>query len=292
MASDRYRALATAAAQHGDIDGTLKMTLKSYANVPDGQEMKLDKLDDGRIQLTRTDQQSGKVTQQVIATPDQILSYASKGAFPSFDQLVVASAADRAQIKKPKGVVPGYKPKDMNAVDESMGTETDNGSKAELQKQASSLGLSADETTSQVGELKSMAVQLRAPGVNANMNNGDALKTVMELTRPGDKKFTYTKTDAGDAVKVKLSNGATVTIPDELMPRLAKLRAAYVAAAAKTAEANKASAARTQQNVDAFTKAIAVPPANPQAIADRKSQYVNARRGYALPVGEDLNQGP
>jgi hypothetical protein len=97
--SSRYQAIASAAAEKGDVDGFLKAILKVYSAIPDGKDMKLIKRPDGSVVYRFTDVRSGKVSDQGIATPDQILAYASRGRLTSFDSLIASASGQHAGAK-------------------------------------------------------------------------------------------------------------------------------------------------------------------------------------------------
>lgn len=86
--SSRYQALAQVAAQNGDVDGTVKALAKAHSNIPDGKDLKVMKRQDGSLAYSMVDTQTGKTVEQNIATPDQILAFASRGGIQSFDEFL------------------------------------------------------------------------------------------------------------------------------------------------------------------------------------------------------------
>lgn len=125
--SDRYKALSVAAAENGDVDGTIKAIMKAHANIPDGQDMKLKKNADGSVAYTFVDTQSGKTIEKGVATPEQILQFATRGASMSFDDLIVRAGGQRTAPAKPEGPRKVEdRSKAMEVVDEGMkGIELD-----------------------------------------------------------------------------------------------------------------------------------------------------------------------
>lgn len=86
--ASRYQALAKVAAENGDVDGTVKAMLKAHANIPDGKDLKVTKTQDGKLAYSMVDSQTGKVVEQNIATPDEVLAFASRGGIQSFDEFL------------------------------------------------------------------------------------------------------------------------------------------------------------------------------------------------------------
>jgi len=242
--SDRYKAMSAAAAEHGDVDGAMKMALRAHANVPDGKDMKLEKMEDGKIKYSMTDVQTGKVVEQTIATPEQILEFASKGSMHTFDDLLVRSSADRSQIKKAgKTGSPTLKASDRKLVDEAITTAFDD------LPEPTKTALDKD----QASNIKGTAFQMQA--ANAGASPADALRATMEMTQvdpanPESRKFT-TVGPVDGGVKFKLSNGQTMVVPDEMIPRLKAQRDANAKAAKTKLEKAKASGDRASSTMDA-----------------------------------------
>jgi hypothetical protein len=100
LASQRYAAIAAAAAEHGDVDGAAKAAMKAYANIPDGKDLKITKAPDGRLQYSMIDEKTGKTIQQGIATPQQLAAAAMGVATKGFDQFLLAAAGERAAASR------------------------------------------------------------------------------------------------------------------------------------------------------------------------------------------------
>lgn len=277
--SDRYKAMSAAAAEHGDVDGAIKMALRAHANVPDGKDMKLEPDGDGKIKYSMTDVQTGKVIEQQVATPEQILEFASKGSMHTFDDLLVRSSADRAQAgKKDKKGTAGYKAKDRETADTAV-----DASVSDLPDQGESI-------KDQKPEIKGTAFQLQA--ANQGISKNDALRATMEMTQvdeAGLKKPSFAalpdkqQDPKSGAVKFQLSNGQVVSVPEELIPRLAKQRNANVAALTKKLEGAKASAGRTSENIDAAKTAL-----TPDTTAISSSPAMRSIRDKVKAIGEAL----
>lgn len=96
MMHNRFRGIASAAAEGGKPDEAAMAMLKAYAYVPDGAEVELQKTKSGRYAFQYTDQKTGKVVARGLKTPEEILSMATRGGIPSFEELIAAAAGDPA----------------------------------------------------------------------------------------------------------------------------------------------------------------------------------------------------
>ncbi len=117
LASQRYAAIAVAAAEHGDIDGAAKAAMKAYANIPDGKDFKLAKTPDGRLSYSFTDEKTGKVINQGIASPQQLAAAAMGVATKGFDTFLFDAAGQRHAAKGAVGGEKGGPPKPTEAAD-------------------------------------------------------------------------------------------------------------------------------------------------------------------------------
>ena len=81
VASSRYAALAAAAMKGGHVDEGMKLAMKAYANVPDGNDMKLYRGKDGSIGWEAKDKDGNPIAGG-IATPDEIGTAAARLATP------------------------------------------------------------------------------------------------------------------------------------------------------------------------------------------------------------------
>jgi hypothetical protein len=93
----QYSAIAKAAVADGDIDAATKAAVKAYDSVPDGQGMKVRKLDNGRYQIDITDEATGKTISKPVLTPQEIGGWAMKVSPGSFDQFIMDAAGQRKQ---------------------------------------------------------------------------------------------------------------------------------------------------------------------------------------------------
>lgn len=93
----QYSSIAKAAVADGDIDAATKAAVKAYSSVPDGQDMKVSKMKDGRYQITITDEATGKTVSKPVLTPQEIGGWAMKVSPGSFDQFIMDAAGQRKQ---------------------------------------------------------------------------------------------------------------------------------------------------------------------------------------------------
>jgi hypothetical protein len=91
-ASSRYAALATVAAQKGDLDTATHAAMKAYANIPDGKIFQVQRTPDGKLSYTMTDMSTGKVTMQGIEPPDKLAAAAMDLGRGDFDKTLLAAA--------------------------------------------------------------------------------------------------------------------------------------------------------------------------------------------------------
>lgn len=100
--SNKWRAMSRAAAENGDLNGTIKALVRSYENIPDGMDINVVKQGD-KLGFEFKDAQSGKTMRKFVASPDEILNAATHGTLPSFEDLIVQSAGRRYQASQGRG---------------------------------------------------------------------------------------------------------------------------------------------------------------------------------------------
>jgi hypothetical protein len=87
QAATRYAAITAAASETGDVDATMKAALKAYAQVPDGNDMKMSKTKDGHVNWEVTGPDGKKITGG-LATPEEIgataMGLATPGGFENY----------------------------------------------------------------------------------------------------------------------------------------------------------------------------------------------------------------
>lgn len=249
--SGRYQAIAAAAAEKGDIDGAMNAMLKAHANIPDGKDMKLVKRGDGSVAYSFVDTQSGKTIEKGVATPDQILQFATKGAQRNMDEFIAQASGERAGTKGKPAKEPGVpKLTDRDKANEAITTAAE--------------GAKIDPDLAD--PIKHIAAQIH--GQN-DVSAKDALTLAGALGEAGDLKPQAT------------AGGYTITTPDHREIKLSKdafqnlnllrvkAKAKLDAAAKAKAEADKRAGVRTAletERTNAGQAGVAERSAQEQAI--------------------------
>ena len=102
-ASQRYAAIAKAALDEGEVSAATKAMMKSYANIPDGNDMKLWVGKDGQIGYSVTGE-DGKTVDKGIISPDKLGATALNIASgKGFEQRLVAAAGERYNARSAVG---------------------------------------------------------------------------------------------------------------------------------------------------------------------------------------------
>lgn len=233
VASQRYAAIAAAAAEHGDIDGAAKAAMKAYANIPDGKDLKIVKTPKG-LQYSFTDEQTGKVVSQGIASPQELAAAAMGVATKGFDQMLVAAAGERAAGKSATGnksgggaAREGDKEKALSALDNAY----DKAFPAKDDKPA----LAPEEERAIKGNA------YRIYSANPGLTHGEAIDITQRLMSPNAKKpeeagFVAKKLEDGEGYAVKVGKGATIRVSEDDFDNMASARAEKIAALKKTKE--------------------------------------------------------
>lgn len=232
IASQRYAAIAHAAAEQGDIDGAAKAAMRAYANIPDGKDLKITRAKDGQLAYSFVDEQTGKTISKGIASPQQLASAAMGVASQGFDQFLLDAAGQRAAGgKKPAvgGKQSSMKQSDLKSLRESVDgtiddfvtTKTEGGAKFE---------------PAQVQALKNSAFHIARENPNLTPSEAfEAARTIITSSgeqKPGNQPFEIEKTE----------NGNRITFGDtgrEIMMSDAELRPIMVLRGKRLQEANK-----------------------------------------------------
>lgn len=105
-ASQRYAAIAAKAAEGGNIDLATKAALKAYQNVPDGNDMHMERNEDGTLTYAMTGPK-GETIRQGIATPQQLAASAMGMASGGFDKALLSAAGAHEAAQGSGGAVGG-----------------------------------------------------------------------------------------------------------------------------------------------------------------------------------------
>jgi hypothetical protein len=84
---NRYRSLAAAAADGGDPQGALRLSMMADEFVPNGHSHELVPFKNGRLGIKYVDDASGEVKRRMVMTPQEMTVFISKGGL-SFDDLM------------------------------------------------------------------------------------------------------------------------------------------------------------------------------------------------------------
>lgn len=221
LAAQRYAAIASAAAENGNVDAAARYAMKSYANVPDGKDLKVTKDAKGRLSYSIVDERSGKTITQGIATPEELAGAAQGMASNGFDQFLLTAAGERAGTSKgKKGAVgsDGGSVRSRQASEESI-----DGAWSKFEA-----GEGAPKIPSQ-DKKEFTAIANRLFRSNDQMTSDEALNAVMRLATPNPKNpgavdYELKRAEGGGAT-VTFKNGASVNLDPESFQRVMFLRA-------------------------------------------------------------------
>jgi hypothetical protein len=323
MVSDRYKALAKVAAEHGDVTGTVKNTLRSYANIPTGDDLSITQTPDGKnIQAEFTDQQTGKRMQKIIMTPDQMLQWATKGGVQDFDSLLARSAGGRAELAA--RAARGDKDQaHSEKVENTAYTREQNAAKLKVQQdavaekaRANDIKASADKTLKpsdektlleQTEELTSALPKEQQPqgkdigsiALTMRANNGgkgyaDNFNATREITQvdpanPSARSFDFSVDQKTGKVTFDTKAGK-FTVPADLAKRMSAMRAANMATAQAVLDKAKGSADRAASTGKAISNiAGQINAGNPQPM---KGVPVLGQRGSLNVPTVPLDEAP
>jgi hypothetical protein len=240
MAASQYAAIGAAAlqqgAQTGDpkvIDAGLKAIMKSYANVPDGKEMKLWRSDDGQIGYSMKNEK-GETIEGGIATPQQILGSTLKIAGGQVEPFIMSAAGAQHQARSRaaadgKDPITGQdlpedekvgkpaKPTDVRElkeqINEAIGNYVKDYKESEKYKQSGK-----ELTRKETRQWSNAAFHIMR---NNDMPADEAIDlsrtfaTAPEPTRPGERPpFKVSRDDETKMVSITYANGRKLQMPE------------------------------------------------------------------------------
>ena len=235
VASQRYAAIAAVAAKDGNVDLATAAAMKSYANVPDGRDLKIVKGEDGRLQYSVIDE-NGKQIMKGIATPQELAAQAMGMATGGFDKAILNAAGQRAAaapkessynaqpLDKRVSGLEDYAQKQKEAY-----LESDAGKKAiEANKAAGGAG-TVDEHFDDIKDFATHLVQ-----DNPKVTPREAFKAAQALasidkTDPGKQPFKAEATENG-MFKLTLNNGLKMNLSEDQFDVVMNKRAAQLKA--------------------------------------------------------------
>lgn len=246
-ASQRYAAIAAKAAEGGNIDLATKAALKAYQNVPDGNDMHMERNEDGTLTYVMTGPK-GETIRQGIATPQQLAASAMGMASGGFDKALLSAAGAHEAAQGGGGAVGGRGTsggKTQSAGDRAKEEETAMGAvnalKENWAKDEKNKGKEPDETMwEQMGNVATHIMQ------GNKVTSKEAARAADLLINPGrtDKTKADFKLSMGeDGVNtIKFTNGLKINLDDDQLEQIQNARAARIKAAADKEAADKAEA--------------------------------------------------
>lgn len=271
---NRYKAIAEAAASKGDPDTAINAAVKAYEQVPDGQKIDVKKDDKGNYSYSLTDE-NGKTMQRQVMSPDQVLSWMTRGGIPNFTQLMVTASGNRAQPAAKAASTPKLSDR-LNAEKAISAEAGDTDAVTGAPKYS---GVTDDQ--------KAVASHIM---VGNDIGKGDALKAsgnILDVSKP----LPGTLNDDGSAT-ITPKDGPAINVSKEAYTRILAIRGQ-----AKKAQADKAKADQADADKHTAVKAqadAARGPADARRIA-RRSNYDQARRQMpwspqsAQPIADEPN---
>lgn len=260
--SGRYQALAKVAAESGDVDGAVKAMLKAHANIPDGTDFRVFKRGDGSYGYSYVETQSGNVMERGIASPEQILQFATNGAARSMEDFIVSASGTRA----------GNKPTGRAAAAPNKGEPV-----PKLDDHNDALKVIDEAVTSSGAKIKKFEPEIKHLAAQIRLGNSvtgqTALEVVGELTDEKTTGFKPEKTDSG--YLVTLSSGRQVRLSRDAFQNINALRARM-----KTA---------TPAASPAASSAAPPPVEGPEKPRDPRKGWLPSQKGPA-PYGNPLQE--
>lgn len=226
FASQRYAAIAAAAAEQGDLDGAAKAAMKAYANIPDGKGLKVAKNEKGQLTYSVIDEATGKVTSQGIATPQQLAAHAMGVAEKGFDQFLLSAAGQRAAAATGAGRSGGKSggaPKETDK--EKALASLDQAYTKAFPAKGDQPMLNPDEERVVKGNA------YRVYTTNPGLTHDEAMDVTKRLISPNKQNpdevgFASKKLEDGEGYLVKVGKGAPLRISEQDFDSMASIRAA------------------------------------------------------------------
>lgn len=225
LASQRYAAIAHAAAEQGDIDGAAKAAMRAYANVPDGKDLKIARKGD-KLEYSFVDEKTGQTITQGIATPQQLASAAMGVASGGFDQFLLQAAGQRTAGTTRQSASTGKAPtvSDRKNVREGVDAAIDEFVDAQTEK-----GAKIDQAN--IKALKNSSFHIASENPNLTPSEAfDAARTFITATneqKPGDNPFEIEKGENGNVITFK-DTGRSIMLSDAELRPLMVLRGKYL----------------------------------------------------------------
>lgn len=234
-ATQRYAAIAAHAVQGGDMDLATKALVKSYQNVPDGNDATIEKNPDGGyfVHVTGPD---GKSIIQQIATPQQLGQFATGLAADGFDKALLHAAGVQEQAKAPVKAAPMSKASDRLNMEKLVGGHVDK-FVSDWNDKSAKEGKTPEEKavvpSEYVAELHGATQGLMQH--NPELNGAQAVRAAHMLLQPGSKDpekmdFKIIEGKEGEDPTVDFGGKFKAKVPQELLSNFENSRAARIKA--------------------------------------------------------------
>ncbi len=240
-ASQRYAAIAAKAAEGGNIDLATKAALKAYQNVPDGNDMHMERNEDGTLTYVMTGPK-GETIRQGIATPQQLAASAMGMASGGFDKALLSAAGAHEAAQGGGGAVGGRGTsggKTQSAGDRAKEEETAMGAVEELKKSfladEKNKKADPDEVNTRFEQMGNLATHIMQQN---KLTSKEAARAADQLINPSSGKFKLKMDDDGTNT-ITMGNGMKFTLDDNQLDQVQNARAARIKAAADKEAAAK-----------------------------------------------------
>lgn len=240
-ASQRYAAIAAKAAEGGNIDLATKAALKAYQNVPDGNDMHMERNEDGTLTYVMTGPK-GETIRQGIATPQQLAASAMGMASGGFDKALLSAAGAHEASQGAGGAVGGRGTsggKTQSAGDRAKEEETAMGAVEELKKSfladEKNKKADPDEVNTRFEQMGNLATHIMQQN---KLTSKEAARAADQLINPSSGKFKLKMDDDGTNT-ITMGNGMKFTLDDNQLDQVQNARAARIKAAADKEAAAK-----------------------------------------------------
>lgn len=252
-ASQRYAAIAAKAAEGGNIDLATKAALKAYQNVPDGNDMHMERNEDGTLTYVMTGPK-GETIRQGIATPQQLAASAMGMASGGFDKALLSAAGAHEASQGAGGAVGGRGTsggKTQSAGDRAKEEETAMGAvdalKTKWMEDEATKKLKPEELKAaeagweQMGNLATHIMQQNKVTSKEAARAADILINPVNAGKNGKADFKLAMGDDGTNT-ITMGNGMKFTLDDNQLDQVQNARALRIKSAADKEAAAKAEA--------------------------------------------------
>lgn len=94
-AAVRFMTLAQGAIQNGDLDNAMKATVAAFMNVPNGKNAQITKTENGDIDVSIVDAETGKTIKKHVVSPDNFAATVMEMNPATFDKMLMLEAGEK-----------------------------------------------------------------------------------------------------------------------------------------------------------------------------------------------------